>query len=510
MTHMLGRAIRRLRADAPATVTALVAGVVGVAGSYAAAGSTPSFVGAGATSLLVNTSPGPLMTVAIGTLGDYAKYLAAATAVALLVLGLAAVARLALAVGARVSVPYAGALVALAAGWLLAATLTDAVALSFWTGLPMGVAVAVGDRRLRLGGHTPTSLSRRGALKAVGGATAASVGAYLLGRGRADDSGGGGAELTSIAEVADEATAEEAEKRIEEAAALDLDVAGLDGLVTRTDRFYEVDINVTNPNPSADRWSLSVQGAVDRELTLTYGGLFETGLEHRFNTLRCVSDPLNGTKMDTALWTGVPMMDVLERAGVPDTCCVMLHASDGYYQEFPLSALREGFLAVGMNGHVLPRGHGYPARALIPGHWGEIQVKWLTEIEVLREEKEGYWEKRGWHGTGPVNTVAKLRVTNRLDDGRVELAGHAYAGTRGVDRVEVSTDGGETWTDAALSERLPGVDTWRQWVHRYDPSAGSHEVVVRATDGTGTLQPREYHEPFPRGATGWVSREIGR
>jgi len=73
-----------------------------------------------------------------------------------------------------------------------------------------------------------------------------------------------------------------------------------------------------------------------------------------------------------------------------------------------------------------------------PWSLGRDHAKWLTEIEVLDRESTGYWEKRGWHGTGPVNTVAKLWGVNRLGDGRIQVGGHAYAGTRGIKTVEVS------------------------------------------------------------------------
>jgi len=160
-----------------------------------------------------------------------------------------------------------------------------------------------------------------------------------------------------------------------------------------------------------------------------------------------------------------------------------------------------------MNGEPLPRKHGAPVRALIPGHWGEINVKWLTEIEVLDEPAEGYWEERGWHGTGPVNAVAKLHAVDR-EDGRIEVAGHAYAGTRGVSAVEVSTDGGDTWNEATLSERLPGDDVWRQWAYEYESPGTAHEVVVRAREADGTLQSSEETDAFPSGPSGWVSREL--
>ena len=249
-------------------------------------------------------------------------------------------------------------------------------------------------------------------------------------------------------------------------------------------------------------------GAVDETVTVDLADVREMESREEFATLRCVGESLNGRKMDTALWTVVDVAPLLERAGAPDDCCVMLRATDGFYEEFPREALEDGMLAYGMNGGELPRRHGAPVRALIPGHWGEINVKWLTEIEVLEEPAEGYWEERGWQGTGPVETVAKLHVTNRLSDGRVEVAGHAYAGTRGVETVEVSTDGGETWTEATLSEPLPGDDVWRQWVHRYEPPDEEHEVVVRARDGTGTLQPEAESGPVPSGPTGWVSETV--
>ncbi|PSQ37083.1 sulfite oxidase, partial [Halobacteriales archaeon SW_12_69_24] len=285
-----------------------------------------------------------------------------------------------------------------------------------------------------------------------------------------------------------------------------LGVDGLEPLVSEA--FYEVDINATDPTIAADDWTLSVTGAVDEELTYDYEDVRALSAESRFQSLRCVGESLNGEKMDNALWTGVPIMDLVNPAGPAEECCVMLRAADGFFEEFPLPALEDGFLAFGMNGERLPHGHGYPARALIPGHWGEINVKWITEIEVLTREIDGYWEMRGWHGTGPVNTVAKIHQDARLSDGRRQVGGHAYAGTRGVRAGEVSTDGGDTWAEATLSGRLPGEDVLRQWVYEYDAPAGDHEVVVRAIEADGTVQPAEETDAFPSGPSGWVTRTI--
>jgi DMSO/TMAO reductase YedYZ molybdopterin-dependent catalytic subunit len=102
-----------------------------------------------------------------------------------------------------------------------------------------------------------------------------------------------------------------------------------------------------------------VTGAVDEPLRYAYADVVGPEPENRFVSLRCVGESLNGRKLDNALWTGRPIMDFVEPAGVDEGCCVMLRAADGFYEEFPRSALADGFLAYGMNGEVRPRAHGY-------------------------------------------------------------------------------------------------------------------------------------------------------
>jgi DMSO/TMAO reductase YedYZ molybdopterin-dependent catalytic subunit len=504
------------------TAVSAAAGLAAVAGSYAVAGFTPAFVAAPVSDLVVSATPAAVITWSIQTLGDLGHQLGFLLALALTV-GLFA---LASAVGTtladRFGVPASAvvAVVCVAVALALAGALVPALA----AGAGAGVVVALAGFRVgaltgfrtgdglrtgesesaRVGDAESLSISdaRRRVLQAIAGAFAVGGVGAVLGSSRESDvpSSGGDGETELDAGV---------QSLLGEAEEQSLDVDGMEPLVS--ENFYQVDINSVNPTVDRDDWTLSVTGAVEEEMEFDYDeitGLPEAG-EHRFVTLRCVGEGLNGKKMDTALWTGVPVMDLLDSAGIDagDNCCVMLRAADDYFEEFPLAALRDGFLAYEMNGEPLPRGHGYPMRALIPGHWGEINVKWLTEIEVLEEEVDGYWERRGWHGTGPVNTVAKLHAVNHLDSNEIQVGGHAYAGTRGIQTVEVSTDGGETWQEATLSEPLPAEDAWRQWEYTYEASE-SHEVVVRATDGEGTLQPDEHSEPFPSGATGWVSKQV--
>ena len=476
--------------------SALLAGGAATAASYLLAGPTEGFPVTLASDLLVRGMPAAVVTLTITRLGDLGQVLALVGAVALVTVGYGLVALAALLAGARSSARHRGALLALAGGWLatLAAVGTPLLAVGPGAAMAVVVWVVEADRPAAGGAVDP---ARRRTLELAAGVglfgVLASV-VRLSGSAPAPDLGLDGETAASVEELL--ALADERS----------LDLPALGGLVVPAGEFYEVDINTVDPRVDVEGWTLSVTGAVDRELELTYDELRARPMEHRFNTLRCVGEPLNGKKMDNALWTGTPLMGLLEEAG-PRGEFVVLRSADGYEVGFALDALEPGLLAYGMNGETLPTGHGYPVRALVPGHWGEVNSKWLTEIEVTEQLVDGYWERRGWHGTGPVNTVAKIHHTRPLGGGRVEVGGHAYAGTRGVSAVEVSTDSGATWERATLSGPLPGDDVWRQWVHEVDLD-GETRVVARAIEADGTVQPRTSSRSFPSGPSGWVRVSI--
>ena len=505
---------------------AVAAGGAAVAGSYAVAGFAPAFLVAPVEGALARRMPAALVRYAIVLLGDLGQQLNLLAAAALVVLAVAGLTLAGHALARRADRPALGPVAAGAATFLAALAATGAPASALGAALPAAAVLAAAT--LRPGRGPAVDPGRRSALGALAGTVGFGAVAYLLGRSSTSSSasspdlpssspdGGenGAAGGDASADSGDDGPsgnesdreASAADRLLGAAAEASLDVEGLEPLVSES--FYTVDINAVDPEVAAADWDLRVTGAVDEDVTLTYDDLRGFDTRQQFNTLRCVGESLNGKKMDTALWEVVPVADVLAEAGVElSECCVVLRAADDYFEEFPAEALREAVLAVGMNGGPLPRAHGHPVRALVPGHWGEINVKWLTEIEVLAEPVDGYWEQRGWHGTGPVKTVAKLHAVDRAD-GRITVGGHAYAGTRGIDRVEVSTDGGDTWTDARLSDPLPDGDTWRQWAHEYGAPGETHEVVVRAYEDDGTRQPREETDPFPDGPSGWVSRTI--
>jgi len=511
--------LERLRPAFPSLAVAIAAGVAGVLGAFAVVGFTPAFPVAPIEGMLSRLMPGFVVTFAITVLGDLGQQLNLAFAGALVVALYAALVWLALSFRRQLNHPVVPVVGTLGLVWVGTAVLTMAPVAALGAAAGAGLVVAVSEFVPVLarftGRPTTDGNGRRRALSALG--TAAIAGAVGTAVGRTQTgNGGSGNQMPDTDEM--ELTYDVREQ-LDVAMERSFDVEGMEPSIS--ERFFNVSISSVSPDIGPDDWTLSVTGAVEEEFELTYEDLQAMDQEHRFLTLRCVGEQLNGHKMDNALWTGVPLEPIVERAAPNSDCdCVMLRAEgDDFYEEFPIDALEPGMLAYGMNGNPLPRDHGAPVRALVPGHWGEVNVKWLTEIEFLEREAEGYWEQRGWHGTGPVKTVAKLHG-RELRDGEIVVGGHAYAGTRGISAVEVSTDGGDTWTEAELTERLPGVtgpaadvggggdtfaaDAWRLWRYAYDAPEGAHEVVVRAIEADGTVQTREETGPVPDGPAGWV------
>jgi DMSO/TMAO reductase YedYZ molybdopterin-dependent catalytic subunit len=167
---------------------------------------------------------------------------------------------------------------------------------------------------------------------------------------------------------------------------------------------------------------------------------------------------------------------------------------------------RDAMLAVGMNGEPLPLEHGFPVRMLVPGLYGYVSAtKWITEIELTDWDFDAYWIQRTWSKEGPINTQSRIDTVSEgenLSPGRVGIGGIAWAPHRGIEGVEVSTDGGQSWNDATLASQLD-IDTWRQYIYYWEARAGSYTLQVRATDATGKTQTPRETPPHPSGATGY-------
>ncbi|HVM13488.1 MAG TPA: sulfite oxidase [Egibacteraceae bacterium] len=291
--------------------------------------------------------------------------------------------------------------------------------------------------------------------------------------------------------------------------AASLDVDGITPLFTPNDAFFRIDTALSIPRVDPSDWRLAVTGMVDRPLSFSYDDLLAMPHIETDVTLLCVSNEVGGDLAGNARWSGVPLATVLERAGVGVGATQVVGRSvDGWTSGFPTEAALDGrdtLIAVAMNGEPLPLRHGFPARLVVPGLYGYVSAtKWLAEIELTTWEGfDAYWIPRGWSKEGPVKTQSRIDVPgggSTVAQGRVTVAGVAWGGLRGVERVEVSVDGG-AWQEAKLAEPL-GDATWRQWVWLWQARPGRHALAVRATDGEGAVQTGRASPPAPDGATG--------
>ncbi|MDQ3892471.1 MAG: molybdopterin-dependent oxidoreductase [Actinomycetota bacterium] len=298
------------------------------------------------------------------------------------------------------------------------------------------------------------------------------------------------------------------------------DVPGMPPLITPNEDFYLIDTAISSPRINRDRWTLNIKGAVDNPIELSYDDLLSLPTREADITLSCISNEVGGGLISNARWTGVLLSDVLNEAGMsPDKITsaseqLVGRSADDWTSGFPTYLAldgREALVAFGMNDEELPLKHGYPVRLVVPGLYGYVSAtKWLTEIELTDWGFDAYWIKRGWSKEGPILTQSRIDTVkdgDTLSAGTVQIGGIAWAPHRGIERVEVSTDGGETWSDASLAAQLD-IDAWRQYVYDWEAQPGEHTLKVRATDGEGETQTKTEAPPHPSGATGYHTIEV--
>jgi sulfane dehydrogenase subunit SoxC len=281
-------------------------------------------------------------------------------------------------------------------------------------------------------------------------------------------------------------------------------------------------------------WRLAIGGAVERPVSLGLDDLMRRPAVTSRVLLECagngrarfeprpVSQPWLLEAVGTAEWTGTPLAPLLEEAGVsPAAVDVVFTGADhgverGVEQDYArglslADALHPDVLLVwDMNGSPLPPQHGAPVRLLVPGWYGMAQVKWLTRIDVVTEPYTGFQNATAYrlkvdaHEDGEPVTRIRPRALlappgwpdfmtreRFLHPGVVPLSGRAWSGRAPVTRVEVSTDGGRTWDDAALAPADPAHPfAWRAWTYAWTATPGRWELLVRATDEQGS-QPVE-------------------
>ena len=295
--------------------------------------------------------------------------------------------------------------------------------------------------------------------------------------------------------------------------------------LTPNDKFYRIDTNIIVPSIDANTWRLNVRGLVrNGPLQFTYDELKAMPSTSEYATLECISDKIDGDLISTAYWKGVSLKSILEMAQVlPGAIYIVFRCSDGYDVGIPLDrGLMDGtILAYEMNGVALPTEHGFPVRAIVPGLYGMMNAKWITDIELVDRVYEGFWQRRGWANNAKYQTHSKIvfpgdALRNRFEElstnaatigSKSPIAGVAFAGDRGISKVEVSTDGGNTWQSASIKDPLSS-NSWVLWALDWIPqNKGKYNIVVRATDKAGNMQAAEIRDNYPNGATGYHSVE---
>jgi DMSO/TMAO reductase YedYZ molybdopterin-dependent catalytic subunit len=324
---------------------------------------------------------------------------------------------------------------------------------------------------------------------------------------------------------------------------LEFPFASLDSFLTPNKLFY-VRNHFAAPKLDVETWRLQVKGAVKKPLELTHAEILNLPARTIPVTLECVGngraflDPkAKGVQwqlgaVSTAEWAGVTLASILERAGLQSGALdVVLEGADSgevknepkppdrqlhFARGLPLrKALEpEVLLAYRMNGEALSVSHGFPLRAIVAGWYGMASVKWLQRIVVTDRPFHGYdhtadysiWERRD--GLPNLISLSAMEVKASIARpvaGEVLPAGKAYpihgaawAGESDITKVEVSTDGGTTWTAARFVDEVTPF-CWRRWDYAWEkPHAGNHQLLARATDRRGRSQPTQ-RDPDRRG-----------
>jgi len=305
----------------------------------------------------------------------------------------------------------------------------------------------------------------------------------------------------------------------------------LNSWITPTNLFFVRD-HLALPNSPGPEWRLNITGEVEKPLSLSLAELRHMESTTLTNTLECAG---NGRAfyrpraagiqwergaVGNARFTGPRLVDLLKHAGLKATAKHV--AFDGFddppgkvpdfIRSIPIEKAVDDdtLVALEMNGGPLRLEHGYPARAIVPGWIGSASVKWLSEIKVLDHEFEGNFMNPGYRlpnsplkpgqpvdpkDTHPATALRVKSTITRPGDGTlskgrsIEVTGIAWAGENQIEQVDVSDNGGKTWSPAKLgSERA--TYSWRLWSFNWTPpSEGDFVILSKATDNKGNAQP---------------------
>jgi DMSO/TMAO reductase YedYZ molybdopterin-dependent catalytic subunit len=357
---------------------------------------------------------------------------------------------------------------------------------------------------------TAQQIDRRQFLIQVGGATAAItvVGALV---GNLAESGG---DVRTVA-LAPEADATP-DMTLPNANAAIQPAPGTRPEVTPVPEHYRIDIALSPPEIDLATWTLpfmaiATNGDSTQIAEFTMDDIrnnFEP--MHQYITQGCISNRIAGDLISTVRWTGASLQKILEEVDLPANAThLKLTGADGFDETIALDRIFADptiMLAYDWDGEPIPVRNGFPLRIHIPNHYGMKQPKWITGIEVLPNDEDGYWVRRGWdkeaivRSTAVIDTVATNQITTEGDQQLIPIGGIAWAGSRGISKVEISIDDGD-WTETQLRDPLSDR-TWVIWRYDWAFTEGDHTFAVRCYDGSGEMQITEVHPEHPSGATG--------
>lgn len=271
--------------------------------------------------------------------------------------------------------------------------------------------------------------------------------------------------------------------------------------ITDVDAFYGMSKNAVDPSVDPSQWRLKITVDERPLRDISYQELLALPRVQRITTMRCVSNTLQSNLMGTAEWSGIFLRQLVDPEKLPsDLIEVAFIGVEGHDDSIPLSyALSyEILLGLGMNGKTLNRVHGFPVRLVAPKYYGFKSVKWLGEIRFVSKPYFGTWPKMGYTKEPLVHTMSFIDRIRRQGD-RIEAGGVAFAGIRGIRRVEIRADGGP-WTAVSLEEPLSRY-TLTRWKGEL-VAADAKVLEARALDGDGRWQAVEEKPIFPDGVAG--------
>lgn len=276
-------------------------------------------------------------------------------------------------------------------------------------------------------------------------------------------------------------------------------------------------------------WELALDGHMDRPVSFRAEDFRDFPKQTLPITLECAGNnrsdlepgvpgnPFQNGAISNAIWAGVPLHLLLERAGVREGTVELLfegmdegapapeQPEQPYLRSLPIDVAMHPhtLLAYEMNGEPLSREHGHPLRLVVPGWYGMASVKWLRRVTALQEAFTGFFQRDRYvveDDDGSVSPVAAMHVKSLISwpqtgavlrAGRHNVNGMAWSGAAHIKRVEVSDDGGVTWSAADLAGPRYRY-AWQQWNFMWTPKAAGHyTLAARATDEAGNVQPME-------------------